>query len=253
MAKRPIIKIDKDKCTGCGACLNACAEGALALDDENKAYLVKEIYCDGLGACLDVCEAGALKVVEEEAPEYDAKASYEHVKDIRGEDAARLVHGFEEEIQKEKMACGCPGSHARAIERPAQKEGGAAPSLRAQSELSQWPIQLHLISPSAPYFNESDLLIAADCSAFSLGSFHSDLLRGKKLVIACPKLDETSGYVAKLSELIKSNTIYSLTVATMTVPCCSSLNRMALEAIKASGKEIAVKKVVIGLDGEITG
>ena len=122
----------------------------------------------------------------------------------------------------------------------------AAPS---SSELGQWPIQLHLVSPAAPYFHECDLLVAADCTAFALGSFHSDLLRGKALVIACPKLDNTEGYVEKLAELIRSNTIYSLTVAIMEVPCCSGLSRIALEAIERSGKNIAVKTVVIGLDG----
>lgn len=245
MAKRPIIKIDREKCTGCGVCLTACAEGALALDDENKAYLVKEIYCDGLGACLDVCEAGALKVEDEEAAGYDAKASYEHVKNIRGEEAASRVHGAKDIGPSEKkLGCGCPGSHEMTIERSASKSG-ASHLAGAASELSQWPIQLQLVSPVAPYFNESDLLIAADCTAFSLGSFHSDLLKGKKLVIACPKLDEASGYVVKLAELIKKNTVYSLTVATMVVPCCSGLNRMAEEAVKLSGKDLAIKKVVI--------
>ncbi len=253
MTLRPIIKIDREKCTGCGLCLSACAEGALALDDEKKAYLVKEIYCDGLGACLDVCEFGALKVVQEEAAAYDAKATFEHVKDIRGEEAASHVHGAEGHREKqEKLACGCPGSHAKAIERPEANDEGVAQA-RVRSELSQWPIQLHLISVAAPYFNGSDLLIAADCTAFSLGSFHSDLLKGKKLVIACPKLDETGNYVKKLADLIKNNTIYSLTVATMTVPCCLGLNRMAEEAVKLSGKDIAVKKVVINPDGRIAG
>jgi hypothetical protein len=143
---------------------------------------------------------------------------------------------------------------AREIDRSGKKpdsgsSGAGAPS--TASELGQWPIQLHLVSPAAPYFKECDLLIAADCTAFALGSFHRDLLKGRRLIIACPKLDQTKEYVDKLSELIKSNTIFSLTVAIMTVPCCSGLFQIVSRAVEKSGKDIAIKKVVIGLDGTI--
>jgi hypothetical protein len=143
---------------------------------------------------------------------------------------------------------GCPGSQAREVRHkpPAQ----AAAQVSGRSELSQWPIQLHLVSPHAPYFDRSDLLIAADCTAFSLGSFHQDLLRGKKLIIACPKLDDTAPYVEKLAELLRHNTIYSLTVARMVVPCCSGLVHLVNEAVERSGSGISVKEVVIGIDGE---
>jgi NAD-dependent dihydropyrimidine dehydrogenase PreA subunit len=253
MAKRSIIEINRDLCNGCGLCTTACAEGALELDKEGKAVLVREIFCDGLGACLDVCPTGALKVVKKDSAEYDAKASYEHVLRTRGESAAAHVHGAEELVKKEEPAslgCGCPGSMAREIKR----EPGVVTSSESAptaSELSQWPIQLHLVSPYAPYFNEVDLLIAADCTAFTIGSFHRDLLKGKKLVIACPKLDDTSEYVEKIAEILKNNTIYSLTVAIMTVPCCSGLARIVDEAVALSGKSIAVRKVVINLDGSI--
>jgi NAD-dependent dihydropyrimidine dehydrogenase PreA subunit len=257
LATRKIIEINREKCNGCGLCTTACAEGALVLDEENKAVLAREIYCDGLGACLDVCPVDALKVVEKESAEYDAKASYDHVKKTRGEDAAKQVHGAEKILKEEseEKHMGCPGTQAREIKRD-QKEGGsvvpqAVQAGAASSELSQWPIQLHLVSAAAPYFNESDLLIAADCTAFSIGSFHQDLLKGKKLVIACPKLDETETYVEKISEIIKNNTIYSLTVAMMTVPCCSGLNQIVSEAVELSGKDIAIRKVVIDLDGKI--
>ena len=251
MAKRKIIKIDRDKCDGCGLCTTACAEGALVLDEEDKAVLAKEIYCDGLGACLDVCPTGALQIVEKESEAYDPQATYEHVLKVRGKEAAEQVHGAGEEkkVESPHFPMGCPGSISQEIHR-----NPASPSTQtsaAYSELSQWPIQLHLVSPHAPYFNESDLLIAADCTAFSLGSFHQDLLKGKKLVIACPKLDDTSRYVEKLAEIFKSNTIYSITVATMVVPCCSGLVHMVEEAVRLSGTNINVKKIVIGIDGQI--
>lgn len=263
MAKRKIIEIDRDKCNGCGNCTTACAEGALVLDDENKAVLVKDIFCDGMGVCLDVCPVDALHIVEKDTDEYDAKAAYKHVKKTQGEQAAEKVHGAEEfnkkdekPVKKEKpMACGCPGSMAQEIKHKAEKNGdrseGTSRRVRVQSELSQWPIQLHLVSPAAPYFNECDLLIAADCTAFSLGSFHQDLLKGKKLIIACPKLDDTDNYIKKISELIKNNTIYSLTVVIMAVPCCSGLFHIVQEAVEKSGKDLAIKKVVIGVEGEI--
>jgi NAD-dependent dihydropyrimidine dehydrogenase PreA subunit len=262
MTKRKIIEIDRDKCNGCGLCTEACAEGALMLDEEDKAVLMKEIYCDGMGACLDVCPTGALKIIERESDVYDPRAAYSHVLKTRGEEAARNVHGMqtddaakesrrgeEEKNSVSPLPCGCPGSMAREIDRKAPPQGGKF--LSGSSELSQWPIQLHLVSPHAPYFDHSDLLIAADCTAFSLGSFHQDLLKGKKLIIACPKLDDIRGYVEKMAQIIKNNTIYSITVATMVVPCCSGLMQMAEKAVEMSGAGINIKRVVIGIDGEI--
>lgn len=261
MAKRKIIEIDRDKCDGCGVCTDACAEGALILDDENKAVLAKEIYCDGMGACLDVCPTGALRIIERESDEYDPESTYEHVLRTRGKEAADHVHGISDDLLNPEaqhaepgraadkpLACGCPGSMAREIKKPAASQESR--SVSGESELSQWPIQLHLVSPFAPYFNESDLLIAADCTAFTLGSFHQDLLKGKKLIIACPKLDDTSRYVEKIAEILKNNKIYSLTVATMVVPCCSGLNHIVERAVEMSGAPIHVKKIVIGIDGE---
>jgi len=254
MAKRKIIEIDRDKCNGCGLCTTACAEGALALDAENKAVLVREIYCDGLGACLDVCPTDALKVVERESGEYDAQAAFKHVLTTRGAAAASKVHGAGGGHAHAGHAHaghgGCPGSLAREI--PCEPEAEATGRTGSvPSRLSQWPIQLHLISPLAPYFEGSDLLVAADCTAFALGGFHDDLLKGKKLVIACPKLDETEGYVEKLAELIKRNDLKSLTVAIMTVPCCSGLERIVRMAVEQAGVPLAVKKVVVGIDGKI--
>lgn len=256
MTKRKIIEIDREKCNGCGLCTKACAEGALVLDEHNKAVLVKEIFCDGMGACLDVCPVEALKIVERDVAGYDPKATYEHVLKTQGPEAAQGVHGAPRspaEVVSPRPAPhfgGCPGSMAREFKRPLASPAGEETG-STSSELSQWPIQLHLISPHAPYFNGCDLLVAADCTAFTLGSFHQDFLKGKKLVIACPKLDETEGYVARIAEILKSNTVYSLTVIIMEVPCCSGLLRMVQEAVELSGTKMPVKKIVIGLDGTL--
>jgi NAD-dependent dihydropyrimidine dehydrogenase PreA subunit len=252
--KRKIIEIDRESCDGCGLCTGACAEGALELDGEGKAVLVRDIFCDGLGACLDVCPTGALKVVEREAASFDEGAAMARVAAVRGAAPTAAVHGHGHSCPGQAIRSFEPASRRSAALRPtgaAAAADGAAPAALgpAASELGQWPIQLHLVSPAAPYFKECDLLVAADCTAFALGSFHADLLRGKSLVIACPKLDRTEGYVEKLAELIASNTVYSVTVAIMEVPCCSGLKRIIEEAVAKSGKNIAVRTVVIGLDG----
>lgn len=222
MGTRKIIEIDRDLCDGCGLCTTACAEGALALDEEKKAVLVRELYCDGMGVCLDVCPTGALTIVERESEAYDPDAAREHVIRTRGIEAAAAVHS-----------------------------GPVDAAAPAPSELTQWPVQLHLISPQAPYFEGADLLVAADCTAFARGSFHADLLRGRKLVVACPKLDDTSPYLEKMVELIKRNRPKSITVARMTVPCCGGLSRLVEQAVELAGVNVPVRTVMIGLDGEI--
>lgn len=261
MAGRKIIEIDRDLCDGCGLCTTACAEGALALDEENKAVLVREIFCDGMGACLDVCPTGALKIVEREGEGYDSGATYEHVLKTRGREAAGRVHGIGEQAgyndpaagkKRVSFSGGCPGSAACEIPETGQGRGGReGRTISGASELRQWPVQLHLVSPYAPYFTNADLLIAADCTAFALGSFHQDLLRGKKLIIACPKLDDTEGYTEKLAEIIRRNDLRSLTVAVMTVPCCSGLWRIVERAVEISGVPLQLKKRVIHIEGTL--
>jgi Pyruvate/2-oxoacid:ferredoxin oxidoreductase delta subunit len=230
MPVRKIVEIDRDLCDGCGLCTTACAEGALALDGEGKAFLVRDLYCDGMGMCLNVCPTGALTIAERDSEGYDAGATHEHVARTRGPEAAAAVH---------------PGPNA--------KSGSHAIGMAGQapSELTQWPIQLHLISPAAPYFAGADLLVAADCTAFARGSFHDDLLRGRRLVIACPKLDDTAPYEDKLAELFRANNPKSVTVAMMTVPCCSGLQRIVERAVELSGTGPIVHTALIGLDGEI--
>jgi ferredoxin len=222
MARRKIIEIDRDLCNGCGLCTTACDEGALELDDEGKAVLVRDIFCDGMGMCLNVCPTGALTITERDSAGYDVTATREHVRTTRGEEAVAAVHAGDDEA--------------------------AQP---APSELSQWPIQLHLISPAAPYFKDADLLIAADCTAFTRGSFHADLLRGRKLVVACPKLDDTSPYVEKLAELFRAATPTSITVTRMTVPCCGGIERIVQLALQLSGMDIPTKTITIDLHGDI--
>jgi Pyruvate/2-oxoacid:ferredoxin oxidoreductase delta subunit len=223
MGLRKIVEIDRDLCNGCGLCTTACAEGALALDDEGKAVIVREMFCDGMGVCLNVCPTDALTIVERESPEYDAAATREHVLQTRGAEAAAAVH---------------PG--------PGGESAHPAPS-----ELTQWPIQLHLITPQAPYFKNADLLIAADCTAFALGSFHAELLKGRKMVIACPKLDDTGPYTEKLAALIRENDLKSVTIAIMTVPCCGGLRYMVEQAVALSGVDVPLETVVVGIEGQI--
>jgi NAD-dependent dihydropyrimidine dehydrogenase PreA subunit len=230
MAVRRIVDIDRDLCNGCGVCTSACAEGALALDGENKAVLVRELYCDGMGVCLNVCPTEALSVIERDSEVYDPQATREHVARTRGPKAAARVY----------TGPG-PGTSADAVT-------GAAP---VPSELAQWPIQLHLISPEAPHFKMADLLVAADCTAFTRGSFHSDLLRGRKLVIACPKLDDGGPYVDKLTELFRTAQPRSVTVALMTVPCCAGLQHVVERSLELSGSALPLHTAIIGLDGEI--
>jgi ferredoxin len=272
MSKRKIIEINRDLCNGCGLCTTACAEGALEMDKEKKAVLVREIYCDGLGACLDVCPTGALKIVERDSRDYDVQAAYQHVLKTKGKEAAAQVHGFSrgsghgaamsarrhgranaQDVVKtdhDSALSSCPGSLARVIPEETNIPGGAGEgTVSAASELRQWPIQLRLVSPFAPYFQNSDLLIAADCTSFAHGGFHRDLLKDKKLIIACPKLDETKSHVEKLADIIKINSLHSLTVAVMTVPCCSGLLRIVEEAVDLSGVPLDVKTVIIGIDG----
>ena len=189
--KRKIIQIDEEKCNGCGQCTTVCAEAALEVIN-GKAKVSGDFLCDGLGACLDVCPVGALKIVEKEVADYDSKLAYEHVKNIRGEAAAQKVHGFEKIADKNsapEMKCGCPGSMMRDFTAET-KNGDELNDIELSSQLRQWPIQLHLLSPHAPYLQNADLIISADCAPFAYADFHRRFLKRKILVILCPKLDE---------------------------------------------------------------
>lgn len=249
--KRKIIQIDEAKCNGCGACIDICAEVALELVD-NKAKVVKDFYCDGMGACLDVCPVDALKIVEKEVAQYDPIKTYKHVKKQRGEAEAEKVHGIEEAKKEEdKMKCGCPGTMMKDFRD--KDDGDTQEKVNIKSALRQWPIQLHLIMPQAPYFENADLLISADCVPFALANFHTDFLQGKALIMFCPKLDqEQEVYLEKLTEIFKTQNIKSITALRMEVPCCGGIKHLTEEALKKAGKNIDIKDMVVSVGGEIS-
>ncbi len=243
--KRQIITIDPEKCNGCGLCVDACAEGAIQLVD-GKARLVRDDYCDGLGACLGECPQGAITMTEREAAPFDPRAVTAHLGHACPPSSApAMPHGGH-------RPGGCPGmamldfGQASPSSAAMSSGGGSAPSA-----LRQWPIQLHLVPPTAPYWQGADLLLAADCTAFALGGFHGELLSGRRLIIACPKLDDTAGYVEKLAAILADNDIRSLTVARMEVPCCGGLVRIAQQALAASGRNLPCEVVTIGLQGDL--
>ncbi|MFP4380808.1 MAG: ATP-binding protein [Candidatus Sumerlaeia bacterium] len=244
--KRNIIEIDEAKCNGCGKCVNACAEGALQMID-GKAKLVSDIYCDGLGACIGDCPTGALKVIEREADAFDEAAVEERVRDQQPKTSTPESGGCP--AFAFKPSGGCPGSASRQFDKADKKPRTS--DAEQPSELTHWPIQLHLAHPAAPQFQGADVLLAADCTAFALGSFHRDLLAGKSLLIACPKLDDTRPYISKLVALCREAKPRSITIARMEVPCCSSLTQLALAAVQEAGTDIAVDEVIVSTDGQI--
>ena len=237
MALRNIIEIDEEKCDGCGQCVTGCAEGALQVID-GKARLVSEVYCDGLGACLEECPNDALHVVQREAEEFDESAVEKH-----------LAGGHEKTpAGPTVLPCGCPGSQVRELETLGKPALGPAPA----SSLTNWPVQLHLVPPKAPFFKEASLLIAADCSGFTLTNLHERFLPGRALIIACPKLDETGPYMDKLVAIFRDNNIKEITVLYMTVPCCGGLVHLVREALRKSGKSIPLRLVQVDPTGEVT-
>lgn len=244
MTIRKIIKIDEELCNGCGNCVPGCAEGALQIVD-GKAKLVKEQYCDGLGACLGECPTGALTIEERESDEYDVVATNVWLKSIgRAQIPTAHVHP-----EPQARVGGCPGSRTMSF---AKKSAPADITVSAgESQLQQWPVQLMLVPTSAPFLQESDLLVAADCVPFAYPDFHRKLLKGRSLVIACPKLDNAEHYVEKLTEMIRLNNFRSITIAHMEVPCCFSLGRIVNEAIKRAGVKVPVMDVNVAIQGEL--
>ena len=232
--KRKIVSIDDEKCNGCGLCIPNCAEGALKIID-GKARLVDARFCDGLGACLGHCPQDAITVIERDAPEFDEQAVKKHLNIA----AHRIPHA-------------CPGSMAMDLRGERRIPGGTQGGVRERQnpELRQWPVQLMLVSPQAPYFRDAELLVAADCVPFAYPNFHSDFLRGKSLIIGCPKLDDADFYVDKLTEMLKKNNIKSITLVNMEVPCCFGLQSIVEEAIQRSGKDLPIKQTVITIRGE---
>jgi Pyruvate/2-oxoacid:ferredoxin oxidoreductase delta subunit len=275
--KRNIIHIDQEKCNGCGLCVSACAEGAIQLID-GKARLVTDSYCDGLGACLGHCPMDAITIIERDADAFDEKAVEAHL-----ESQGRKPHSHAAPHPAPSLQPaphhhgGCPGSATRILqpgghsapsggcpgsmlqmlkqkrfqqqpagERPAAVSAAGAPP---PSELRQWPVQLHLVPVSSPAWENADLLLCADCVPVAYAGFQQHLLRGRQIIIACPKLDNTANYLDKLTAILRDNDVRSLAVARMEVPCCSGLARLAENAVAASGKDIPLEQIVVNIDG----
>ncbi|WP_350344256.1 4Fe-4S binding protein [Proteinivorax tanatarense] len=230
---RQTIKIDEDKCIGCKQCVSACQEGAIGMVD-GKAKLLRDDYCDGLGNCLPVCPTNAISFEEREAPTFTKDAPKKST----------------DNKQPKNLACGCPGTHSKALNRETTSETKEENSSPVKNQLNQWPVQIKLVPPNAPYFEDANLLIAADCTAFAYGNFHNKLMKNKITLIGCPKLDE-GDYSEKITAILKSNNIKSLTVARMVVPCCGGIENAVKTALKNSGKLIPWQVVTISTDGKI--
>jgi NAD-dependent dihydropyrimidine dehydrogenase PreA subunit len=251
---REIVRIDEEKCNGCGLCVPACAEGAIKIID-GKAKLIADNLCDGLGACLGHCPQDAIIVEKRQADAFDEAAVEEH---LAASDPAHAVHPVH------PPAGGCPSAQVRTV---ATQAGGCpsaqirhvalgadAGSLDASprtSELRQWPVQMHLVPPSAPFLQDADLVLAADCAPFAYADFHRDLLKGKALLIGCPKLDDGQAYLDKLTAILSQNRVNSLTVVHMEVPCCSGLIAIARRALEASGAATSLETVKVTIGGEL--
>ncbi|OGU17755.1 MAG: 4Fe-4S ferredoxin [Geobacteraceae bacterium GWC2_53_11] len=247
---RKIVTIDQDKCDGCGLCVPSCAEGAIKLIN-GKAVLSADNLCDGLGACLGECPRDAIHIEEREADEFDEAAVAKHLA-AQGKPAPVHQHAAPAPAAHHHAGGGCPGSRAMSFA-PPQTETAAAPSGSRQSQLAQWPVQLHLVSTSASYFQGADLLITADCVPVAYAGYHEDFLKGKAVVMGCPKLDDNNFYTQKLTELFTKSDIKSITVLKMEVPCCGGIAMAARQALAACGKQIEYKEVTIGIQGQIKG
>jgi len=245
---RKIVKIDQEKCDGCGLCVPSCAEGAIKIVD-GKAVLAADNLCDGLGACLGECPRDAIAVEEREADEFD-EAAVE--KRLATQNKPAPGHHHAEPAPAHHAGGGCPGSRAMSFSRP-QEAPVFEPSGSRRSQLAQWPVQLHLVSTSAPYFQGADLLITADCVPVAYAGYHEDFLKGRAVVMGCPKLDDNQFYQQKLTELFTRSDIKSVTVLKMEVPCCGGIAVAARQAIAASGRQIPYSEVTIGVQGQVKG
>lgn len=274
--ERSIIKIDDEKCTGCGLCIPNCPEGAIQIID-GKARLVSDLMCDGLGACLGHCPEGAIEVERREAVPYDERkvmanvvthgentirAHLKHLRDHNENEYYKEAVGYlkdndipipdheEKDMTGAAISGGCPGSKTMSFNKPTQAHAETTSS--QPSQLGHWPVQMHLISPNAPHYRGSDLLLAADCTAFAAGNFHSEYLKGKTLAIACPKLDEGREiYIEKIRLLIDEAKINTLTVMIMQVPCCGGLLQIAKTAAEQAQRKVPVKAMVLDMQGRV--
>ncbi|NLV91971.1 MAG: 4Fe-4S binding protein [Firmicutes bacterium] len=250
MAVRDMIVIDEEKCNGCGLCVPACAEGALQIID-GKARLLRDDFCDGLGACLGHCPQGALSIEKREAPEFDEEAAMAHARRLASQQPAP-----QQPAQESGVHMGCPGARMMELT-PAscacwtKGEEGREAVEEIPSALTQWPVELALLSPSAPYLQDADLLLCADCVPIAYANFHQRLLQRRKVAVACPKLDDSTEYITKLATILVKNNLKRLTIAHMEVPCCSGLLAIANRAMEMAGKRVPIHQFMIGIDGTI--
>ncbi|MCK5559478.1 MAG: 4Fe-4S binding protein [Thermoplasmata archaeon] len=277
MVKREIIKIDEELCTGCGDCIPNCPEGALQIIDD-KARIISDLFCDGLGACIGHCPVDAISIEEREAEKYDErkvmenvvkqgpnviKAHLEHLKDHGQDDYLQEAIDYLKENDMEvpleepspeapPLPCGCPGSAVQDFrdDTTCATPPTSEPVSRAASELRQWPVQIMLVPPSAPYLKDAELMIAADCVPFAYANFHEDFLKDKVLLIGCPKLDDIEYYKNKFQDIFNENEIRSVTYVHMEVPCCTGMVNAINSALEASGKTIPIKEITISVKGE---
>lgn len=226
--KRNVISIDQEKCIGCGLCANACMQGAIQIIN-GKAQLVSESYCDGLGMCLPQCPVDAIQLVEKDTEAFNTERFNIKLKNTAN------------------TGCGCPSAHSKVIER---KESASSQGSQP-SQLRQWPIQLHLVNPTAPYFKDANLLLCADCVTVAYGDFQEKLLKNRAIAVACPKLDNTQSYVEKLAQILSYNDIKTIVVARMEVPCCGGIVNLIRQALELSGKNIPLREVTITVDGQV--
>jgi ferredoxin len=271
--KRDVIKINEEKCIGCGDCIPGCPEGALQVI-EGKARLISDLFCDGLGACIGTCPQGAIEIEQREAEPYDENkvmeniimggpsvimAHLKHLSDHGQKDIFNQAIDFLKERnidipdyeKGESFACACPGSMA--VDLSQKSETGNEPQIRVSPELRNWPVQLQLLNPNAPYFKNSDLLISADCAPFAYVNFHQEFLKDKVLIILCPKLDKTIDmYVDKLTEIFEKQDVNSISIVHMEVPCCSGIGVIVRRALEKAQKEIPIMDYTVSIAGEIT-
>jgi len=250
---RKIVRIDEEKCNGCGACVPACAEGALQIID-GKAKLISEIYCDGLGACLGECPQDAIIIEEREAAGFDEEAVEQH---LHGENESEdeLPCGCSSatvtQFERVEIPHGCPSARVTQLE--TQEIAGVAPvdAAHQPAMLGHWPVQLTLVPPSAPFLQGADVVLAADCVPFAYADFHRDFLKDHALLVACPKLDDFQAHLSKLTDILRHSQVNSLTVLHMEVPCCWGLVQMAQGAIQASGRDVPFEEITIGVRGDL--
>lgn len=249
---RKLIRIDEDLCTGCGQCVPGCAEGALQIID-GKARLVSERYCDGLGACLGHCPTGALTVVEVPAEDFDPRAVTTHLQ-AQGRAVPEHMPNPEElrlpPSPSSRPSGGCPGARLMSMT-PCQAANTPTSRPSAHSALTHWPVQIRLVPPQAPFLNNADLLVTADCAPVAYPDFHADFLKGRVLLLGCPKFDDAQAYIDRFQAIFSTQPVNSVTVLEMEVPCCSGLSRIVLEGLARARKHVPVEKIVISRDGRV--